>query len=279
MQRVLNDGEINIQIINSCNLNCVWCGRKWYGGTPEYRYMNTQKFKRIVDRCLDCGITDFCLTPMMGEVFLDRDFYDKVWYLERNHRVRHFFFATNLLNAQTGRLKGLTKMRLEVSVYGYDSKSYLKNTGYDGFDEFVNRLISLVKDKTFPITLYIRFPESLCKKFDVLLKFFETKGVEISYDETHNYNWGGLIPEGSLQAEHPMIEKVGVCPTAHTGCIFEDGQFGLCYMNDIERTMLFGNIFDKSLYGLKNNDKYKKVIENMTNNVYEGICERCNEKW
>lgn len=274
--------EINIQIINTCRLNCTWCGKHWVGDI-EPRYMDNQTFYKVVDRCLDSGIDTFCLTPMHGEVFNDMWFDKKLMYLENNEQVKHYFFATNLMGTAMGfpeRIQGLKKLRMEISLYGQDRESYLRHTNFDGFGDFVTKFASFVtKPKTYDVTIYVRFPQPIVGLVGTLLKVAEHNDMEVSYNETHNYNWGGLIPEGSLEAEHPMCVKNGVCPTARTGCIFENGDVGLCYMNDIKRENIFGNILTEPLSDILSSDKYKRVIEDMTKNVYHGICEKCNERF
>ena len=80
--------EINIQIINRCQLRCKFCARSWL---PTNRIleigssvMSLDNFKRIIDKCVESGRTQICLTPRIGEVFLDPTFKEKVTYLEEN---------------------------------------------------------------------------------------------------------------------------------------------------------------------------------------------------
>lgn len=272
--------EINIQIINTCQLDCTWCGKHWVDDI-EYRYMDTSTFKTIVDRCVEAGIDTFCLTPMHGEPTDDGMLQHKLLYLDNHPQVKHYFFATNMLRTSAiRRLEGLTKLRLEVSVYGDDKESYEKRTNRDLYQIF----IELFKDfclykHSYDATIYLRYPEEPNTKMKALLALAKMNGIELSFDETHNYNWGGLIPEGSLEHEHPPSVKKGVCPTAASGCIFENGDVGLCYMNDINKSMIFGNIIEEPLQNILTSDKYIQVIDNMAKNVYSGICEKCNERF
>jgi len=243
--------------------------------------MDNDTFKTIVDKCIDAGIDTFCLTPMHGEPSLDGSLQGKLLYLENHPKVKHYFFATNMLRTSTiRRLEDLTKLRLEVSVYGDCRESYLKRTNCDEFQIFFDLFKDFVSyEHSYDATIYLRYPEKPKPEMRALLKIAESNGIEVSYNETHNYNWGGLIPEGSLEHEHPPSQKKGVCPTAATGCIFEDGDVGLCYMNDIKKSMIFGNILEESLEDILTSDKYLQVIKDMTNNVYKGICEKCNERF
>jgi hypothetical protein len=245
--------------------------------------MDNDTFFRVVDRCLEAGIDTFCLTPMHGEVFNDMWFDKKCQYLENIPEVKHYFFATNFMGTAMGfpeRLSGLTKLHMEVSLYGHDRTTYMQHTNRDLFNSFMTKFVAFaVKPKTYEVTIYKRYPEPIHGKFKQILQIAEHNGMKISENETHNYNWGGLIPTGTLEHEHPVREKKGICPTALSGCIFEDGEVGLCYMNDIHHKHTFGNILETPLVDIFNSDKYKRVIEDMTNNVYKGICEKCNEQF
>ena len=272
--------EINIQIINTCQLDCVWCGKHWHDEISK-RYMGFNLFRESVNKCIDYGIDTFCLTPMHGEITTDTFLIEKLLYLENNDQIVHYFFATNLLDMNIiNQFYDFEKLHLEISLYGDTPESYLKHTNRDYFDMFMENLMSFVtQDHTFTSTIYVRFPYKPNSRMKTLLSLAKKRGIEVSYEETHNYNWGGLIPEGSLETEHPPRVKSGVCPTASTGCIYENGDVGLCYMNDIDRTFIFGNIKDETLGDIFQSDKYKDILENMSNNVYTGICENCNERF
>jgi MoaA/NifB/PqqE/SkfB family radical SAM enzyme len=287
------DKEINIQIINKCQLKCKFCARSWLSDRDLFSIqkiptMSTHTFALVVNECIKAGKTRFGLTPRMGDLFLDDDIMNKLRYLEHHVEVEYFFFATNLLNVSKEDMEELLtfkKLYLEISLYGYDEKSYKDTTNKDLYQVFIENLElfkEVMGNVKYPnITLYVRWgrekPENTLKTILLELEIINT--CVISYDEINNFNFGGLIPEGSLENEHPIVEKKGICPTAYTGCILPNGDYNMCYMNDVYNQMTLGNIFHTPLTEILESEVRKVVIEEMKKDTYVGICVRCNEKW
>lgn len=286
--------EITIQIINDCQLKCKWCARYWVMQKKldeiETDYMKTETFKKVVDMCHEYGVTDYNLTPTMGELLLDPELYEKLDYL--NRFAKRFFFTTNLLALRNispaSKLLSYEKLDLGISVYGDNAETYLRNTNVSCFVWFLSNVKLLFKhygqEKRPNLTFYIRFPKKFSDFQDGFLKntlriLNKHYGAKIDETEMYNYNWGGLIPYGGLDTLKGRIRKVGICPTAASGCILHNGDFALCYMNDSYKTTVIDNVFKHTLEEIYNSEKYKGILELQSKNIYEGICKRCNERW
>jgi uncharacterized Fe-S cluster-containing radical SAM superfamily protein len=287
--------EINIQIINRCQLKCKWCARSWLDKEilkqRESEYMTLIRFTDIVDICHDYGITHYDLTPMMGDLLLDTQLFQKLDYLN-SIDCKKFSFTTNLLALPKTmpiikKLLSYTKLHLGVSIYGHDCKSYEENTGKDLFYEFSTNMQSLFKcyDKDgATLEFFMRYPMKYKDYPDGVVKivldlFKRLYNVKINESEMYNLNWGGLIPYGKLDTLLGPIEKRGVCPTAGNGTILHNGDFALCYMNDAYRTTVIDNVFNHDLEQIYNSPKYKEIIFKQARSEYEGICKVCNERW
>lgn len=289
--------EINIQLINRCQLKCKWCARSWLDEETlekrESEYMDYDTFRMIVDKCLDYGITHFDLTPTMGDVLLDTSLFQKLNYLTMRTRCKKFFFTTNLIGLpitipMVHKLLNYEKLHLGVSVYGHCSNTYFNNTNKDLYNCFVTKLQTLFKcyDKDgASLEFFIRYPikfenmpEGILKN---VLRLFNSRfyNAKINEHEQYNYNWGGLIPYGSFDTLLGPIQKHGVCPTARRGTILHNGDFALCYMNDAYKSTVIGNIFNESLEDIYNGEMYRKIIGDQAQNKYHGVCKVCNERW
>jgi hypothetical protein len=238
-------------------------------------------FIEVINRCVEYGHTVFCLTPMYGELGLDKDLQAKLLYLETHPKVVDYFFGTNMLyKDMIESLDGLKKLTLEVSLYGDDADLYKKNTNRDLYDQFLKTFIPFIsRPHSYGGKIYIRFSRKPNKKMMAMLNIAQHNGIGVTFDEIKNFNLGGKIPHGSLENEHPLIIKKGICPTAKMGCIFENGDVGLCYMNDTHKSVIFGNIFETELKDIFKCKEYIKIIEDMEKNIYSGICEKCNERF
>jgi radical SAM protein with 4Fe4S-binding SPASM domain len=258
--------------------------------------MTNETFAEVLSKCLDGGKTYFCLTPMHGEPFADPNFIDKLWMLEKDERVDKFFFATNLVLTSDEQMIELLKMKklfLEVSVYGFSEEEYEEITGRDLFDTFVNRLSSYfrlsMEQKRFMknVVLYVRsVHDDVLENWMTLgslgmllrnIKLFA--GGIVSQDEMLNFNLGGQIPDGMIQDMYPSRKKIGICPTARSGCVNENGEYCMCYMNDPEEDMKIGNLLDDDLEKLENSPSRFEMLQNMKSGHYEGPCKKCNEIW
>ncbi len=287
------DKEINIQITTKCPLKCEFCARNWVSEKDldiieKTPIMKTERFKKAVDECIKAGKTIFGLTPRMGDLFTDPDIINKLNYLENHTDVEYFFFATNLINVNEKILKKLLsykKLYLEISLYGCDNETYYQTTGKNLFYKFkknLNLLSKIMDNSKFTfVKFYVRWGhEELTNDLKpILLKLKIINNCEVCFDEIDNFNFGGLIPEGVLRNEHPKKKKEGVCPTAHTGCILPNGDYNLCYMNDVFNELTLDNIFITPLSEILNSDKRKYILNNMKNGIYDGICTKCNENW
>jgi len=115
---------IAIESINICNLNCIHCNQKERGEkkTEKSMSMSIDMFKDILNQCCDFGFTYFSLTPMNGEVFLDKTFIEKLDILENHPNVDGYHFYTNLTidnNKYLDKLLSLKKISwLGISCYG-----------------------------------------------------------------------------------------------------------------------------------------------------------------
>lgn len=289
------DKEINIQIIDKCQLNCKWCARSWVSEDEleeiEKRYMDFSTFSRVVQRCTEHGIDEFCLTPKMGDLFLSSAIFDKLNRLETDDKVKRYFFSTNLLAlalVDILKLLELKKLFLDVSIYGHDRESYIENTGKDKFNLFIENMNFLFRfgdySKMLGMKFTIRFPKPLDEfpnsRLKNLLRFFyKIYKYKIDESEMYNFNWGGLIPYGKLDTLYGPFKKKGRCPTAEVGCILHNGDFALCYMNDAFNTTVIDNIFEHTLEEIHNSEKYKRILSNQDKNIYTGICKNCDERW
>lgn len=286
----IHSPEINIQVISTCHLSCPFCPRTWAQDADQNGIMSIETFEIVLKQCVDAGKTHVCLTPTMGEPFLDPTFLDKLWMLEHAQSIESFFFATNLIEPGDDEIKmlsGLSKLHMEVSLYGHDVASYACTTNSDlQIAKLVFRCVlenlKRLAEQSPQLTVFIRWDQKWDETFPpglmrAALKVLESKGARVSDEETHNFNLGGLIPEGTLENEHPPREKHGVCPTALAGYVAENGDFGLCYMNDPYRITRIGNVWVTPLKELINDKRRVKILREMSRDKYSGMCLRCNE--
>lgn len=267
--------EINIQIINNCNLNCIFCPRSNLNKSEVIKNskmtQSLEIFKQIVDECLTLeDLTKICLTPRMGEPLLDNYLMEKLNYLKLQNQITEIFFSTNFTIDARTLLKNLgNKISLQISHLGNRERfKKITQTNSDNlYDTYLNNIRFCIANPKFckNLTFYQRYVGDIeCIELDILLK---TTAANYDKTETLNYNLGGhLINQVD---EYSKIKRIGKCPTKETGCILMDGDYNLCYMNDLLNETTQGNILKKSIKTFKNNEY----------NIMYNICKKCNENW
>lgn len=286
---------INIQIISNCNLHCSFCRGGMDKNDLNYlsktKTMDTQKFISIVDKCTSDGIEFFELTPAIGEPMLDKEIFNKLDYLEENPKVKEYLFTTNFVKVTIEdmiKFASYKKILFTISVYGHDIESYKKATNRDNFEKFYMNLRAFYEilkkvGLSFKIEFTMRTGEEYGPDFSnqdlyYTLKAFTFLGnCRINNGELKNINRGGSIQ--SIEVKDKKRSGVCIHGPGVGGGITQTGDVLFCPFNDINRKGVMGNIFEKSLKEIYNGDRWKSIIDKHTNNIYDGICEKCNETW
>jgi len=286
---------INIQIISKCNLHCSFCrGGMDKGVITELtrtQTMSTDNFISIVDRCVEGGIKVIDLTPAIGEIMLDNDLFSKLDYLEKNKNIDLFVLTTNLLKltqSDIEKLSSYNKILFVVSVYGYDTGTYKASTNKDLFSSFITNLKLLyntIAELNFKgkIEFTMRCGVVYNKDFPnqemyYTLKAFRHLGfVRINNNEIKDINRANNL----IGVTEKSKGRSGVCihGPGSGGGITQNGNFLFCPFNDITQKGVMGNIFTTSLKSILSGEKMTELIYKQTNNIYDGICENCNETW
>ena len=278
--------SVMILIVNKCNLHCRFCrggmDEKLLKDQSSVKTMSTDMFKRIIDKCTESNISKIDLTPSIGENMLDVDIFSKLDYLESHDKIESFIFTTNFIDVSAEDMRRFSKykkMKLSISVYGFDSKSYKHSTNRDKFEKFIENL-DVLYDICMESPMKIQFNDRVDIRGtimeDILFLFFNKFGIKMLIEE-HNSNRAGHV---NIESDH-VEKRSGVCPfgPGSGGGIDQYGNVLFCSFSDIKKEGIVGNIFDKSLSEIYSGEKFKSIIENHESGNYIGICKNCTEVW
>ena len=206
--------------------------------------MSNEKFFEIVNNATEAGYDTFGLTPIVGEVFVDKNFVKKLNFLENHKKVKNYHFFTNFTLGNKEIVDALLKFKklkeLFISLYGHDKESFMKFTG--GSESVYNNLIknleylsnqlkkrSLDFELGFGLRTYRSFnsldecSSKLCQILKDILN--NTRRSHLNITKLY-YNWGGYITQDDVEGLEITINK----PTKYYKC-------GLCslilYKNQI----------------------------------------------
>jgi len=294
--------HLYIEVSNICNLRCKFCA--YSKSTTEKSIMSNEMFFNIVNSAINFGYDTFGLTPITGEVFVDRTFIEKLSFLEKNQKVKSYSFFTNFTLANKEIIDWLISAKklneLYISLYGHDFNSFSKFTG--GNEKTYQNLISNLKyllkyllkrtksidfDLSFGLRTSLSFNSldncnsDLCKIIKAILKQPKSK---ISINKTY-YNWGGYITQDDVKDLDIIINdplkyyKNGACSLIfYKNQVLVDGQVNACACRDVNITLKIGDLKTQSfeeIYSTQNRD-YMNIIKNQQKGKFNPICTHCD---
>lgn len=274
---------LQLYIISNCQLKCKACARSFQSIEPVYMFM--ERFKTIVDIAIDYGIKTFELSPIVGEILLDKNLIEKLEYL--NNRADRIWFFTNLLNLDKDLYKELQrfdKVKMRVSVYGDKPKLYGEVAGRKSYWDFIEKL-GIIEDSSIVEEIVIRYPGYEKGKLDKLLNPLYRElyklsllGVEI-VDDSYDDNWEELssITKTLVELPSEVEGKKGTCRFAiSSNVIWPDGDISLCGCMDINKRMIIGNIFEDGLENIYGEESlYNQIITEQAEGKYRSLCKIC----
>lgn len=292
---------INIQASSSCQLKCKGCrgsfDSEFLKEAGKNSFIEDTIFKSIIQKCIESGIQYVELTPAIGDPFLDKNIENKVNYLTDLPEIKLVILTTNLLKFDSELFKRLLKndkVFLNVSIYGVDEITYKEETGRNLFNKFLKNfktLYTLIKKEKIECFVQLtnrtsfmlddNFPK--CDILYLIDLYTRIQNVRLDSSEIFNINRAGSVDRNDLNfaKDSINIERSGLCPHGPGlgGGILPNGDVLFCPFNDIYRTGVVGNIFKESLTDIYNGDRFQEIVENHNNNIYNGICAKCNETW
>ena len=290
---------IYIENTSKCNLKCKFCGypKRNLDDHPLVD-MDLENIKNYVDQAKKMGFKNIGLTPVTGDIFMDKKIYDKFNYLEENKI--NFQFFTNFILAKQERLYELFDYNhlkeLHISIYGHDEESFIKFTesnsvSYKKLIKNLTYLESLLatKNKNFILLIGQRTSKDFFLSKDnselsrILKKIIQNHKINYQYEFAFN-NWGGLIKEDdianlNIQFNKKPVKKIGACSLIFAkNIIGANGNLNACACRDANFTLNIGNLNNDNLEDIlsKKNDKYMQLIKDQENGNFPEVCKTCD---
>ncbi len=245
--------RIQLYLTSKCQLKCEFCPCSNWVIPSVYMPMTT--FTKYVDMCCDYGITEFELTPMVGEAFLDPEIINKILYVSNKPSTTLVFIYTNLLSLTEPiliQLSGIKKFHLRISMYGDTPVIYYQRTNKHLFDLFLHKFKLLCDYNVYNKNcihikeLVIRYPGFTLAKIkkewrsNKLYKIIYTMCLTKQLDFDHSFsctnydlNWNTdmIHVTNSIYDESAeyMKDTIGLCQFAIDDLgIWPNGDVGIC---------------------------------------------------
>lgn len=139
---------ISIETVNICNNDCVIC--PYSIQTRKKQGMDMAIFAKVVADYAALGGGPVTLTPMVGEVLLDKQLLERLKLLRATPAVSRVSAITNATMAYLYTDEELAELasyfdRITVSVYGLDAEEFQLMTRKDQYEQFMDSLARLIR--------------------------------------------------------------------------------------------------------------------------------------
>jgi len=291
--------RLYIEPSSICNLKCAFCA--YDKKTTPHMNMSNQFFFDVIEQAVEMGYQRFGLTPITGELFMDKNVMDKIEFLENHPKVKLFHFYTNFTMLDEDRIKRLSELSklayMAISIYGHNRESFIATTKSTPhvYQRLVNNLRTLYSIcDNFKARLQIRcrtgYDFSFSQKkwdsslADIIKKLKKDKAIPLSFTKYYN-NWGGLITQGDVDALDMTIRqtkdvyKKGPCALIfYKQQIMVDGKVNACACRDANATLCIGDLKQAPLKEVLStgNKRYMQLIEDQQRGRFNATCQSCD---
>jgi len=136
-----------------CNLDCKMCYVHLQDPSVKHRMLSGEQWLSIIQQAIDEGMMEALLTG--GEAMTHPAFWDIYMYLLNHGIVTQVKTNGILLNEEAiKRFQQYPPYKLDISLYGCDSESYVAVTGVDAYEQVV-RNIRLAIDAGLTIQIMV----------------------------------------------------------------------------------------------------------------------------
>lgn len=122
-----------------CNLDCKMCYVHLQDPSVKHRMLSGEQWISLIQQAIDEGMMSALLTG--GEAMTHPAFWDIYMYLINHGIVTRVKTNGLLLNEEAiSRFKDYPPYKLDISLYGCDSESYVAVTGVDAYEQVVRHI-------------------------------------------------------------------------------------------------------------------------------------------
>lgn len=299
--------EIGIEVSGLCNLKCVFCAYKDKDAGKVV--MPNDTFINYVNQLTDLGYRYIMLTPLTGDVFIDKHFVDKIEFLEHNPKIQGYEFITNFVSVSEPVLERLSKARkltrMYISLYGRNAESFQKITGrpetqYRRLIENLKALAQIAPEFQGTLGAFIKTDRDFDwsphtplsdkdEETDLLSAIraiakrddnFFWSGNHVDFD-----SWGGRISQADVdklglgfRVVGPSVPMIGPCGMLFGGTvILADGKVNACGSRAIGNGLIIGDSKTTPLREILSPDNplYKSILEKHIKGKYPDDCLGC----
>jgi MoaA/NifB/PqqE/SkfB family radical SAM enzyme len=289
-QGLFRPAMLSVETVNICNNKCIIC--PYTVQTRARKTMSMEVFHRIVDEYTSVGGGPVSLTPMVGEIFLDKLLPERLRLLRSTPEIETISATTNATMARRYDDAALADIlgtfgRILVSVYGLDRDEYRTMVLRDDYALMVSqlaRIVALAKPGTVSVGLRLlknRTDEEVAAWASDVARRAGVDSINVHNRTSEYFNWN------YFDASQPLPHDATWAPTTRNTqqCLapfiafqaLVDGTISFCHCADYEGhpSLVLGNINDTSFVDMLSSDRIRKLWRWDRHGVPD-LCQSCN---
>lgn len=280
-----------------CNLGCRFCS--YALEIRPRQFMTADLFDRCLQGVRDLSVAQLWLTPMTGDVFMDKDLSSKLARAQESS-AESISFYTNFVvpdAASIKALKSFSKLKeLHISLYGADRDRFVAMTQKPAklFQRLVKNLTSLseeLMDWSNPPTIYLELREG--ERFN--LETWESplaaavdrlaRNGGASFGVTKEYDtWGGQITSEHVEGlgitllRGETLFRRGACfHVFRSPMVTSSGAVIACGCRGYDPDLMLGELTEAPLKEILSfdNPKLLSVVSRMNDGIFPKTCASC----
>lgn len=283
--------SLTVETVNICNNDCIIC--PYSAQTRRKGYMNIDMFDMILGQYSAIGGGALGLTPMVGEIFLDKKLEERLALIGHHPSITSVsaisnasmasLYADNHLSSILDRLE-----RLTISTYGLDRDEFQIMTRKDGYEKFRASLVRLLriggpeKIRISARQLIDRPQEQVDRWISDIATDAGVTPDRIVFGTTLSYaNWGHFdtttpLPHDATWTSEPVNSSQCALPLV-SAQILVDGTTSFCGCANFDGVseLNIGNISETSLSDMLRSDRVKRLW-NWEAYGTPDFCKRCS---
>ena len=161
-----------------CNLDCKMCYVHLQDPSVKHQMLSGEQWISLIQQAIDEGMMEAMLTG--GEAMTHPAFWDIYMYLINHGIVTHVKTNGLLLNEEAiSRFKDYPPYKIDISLYGCDSESYVAVTGVDAYEQVVSH-IRMAIEVGLPIRLMITPSSYMSPWTERVMELADSFGVSVN---------------------------------------------------------------------------------------------------
>ena len=171
----------SFELTSLCNLDCKMCYVHLQDPSVRHRMLSGEQWISLIQQAIDEGMMEAMLTG--GEAMTHPAFWDIYMYLINQGIVTQVKTNGLLLNEDAiSRFKDYPPYKIDISLYGCDSESYVAVTGVDAYEQVV-RHIRLAIEAGLPVCLAVTSSSYMSPWTERVIALAGSFGVSVSVND------------------------------------------------------------------------------------------------